>query len=132
MQSPTLLCLNDDKTALFVRKLVLEKEGFRVLTTTTAKEALELMGQEQVDLVIADHLLQDSTGVEVASVMKQRWPRVPIILLSGMVDPPEHRGVIDAFVSKVEGREVLITTIRRLLEPSPNAPGPHETGTPKS
>ncbi len=112
---PTLLCLNDEQNALFIRKVVLEKEGFRVLTATTAQDALEQMTQHQVDLVIADHLLSDTTGTEVAKQMKKRWRNIPIILLSGVMDQPEDLQGVDAFVSKLQGREVLFETIRRLL-----------------
>lgn len=113
---PTLLCLDDEQTALCVRKLVLETEGFRVLTAATAKNALEQMSEHHVDLVIADHLLSDSTGTAVAKMMKQRWPKTPIVLLSGVVDPPQNLEAVDAFVSKGEGRGVLLATIRRLLD----------------
>ena len=115
----TLLCLDDPQTPLFIRKLVLEKEGFRVFTATNAQNALEQMAEHHVDLVIADHLLRDTTGTDVAKEMKKRWPNVPIILLSGVIDQPDDLQGVDAFVSKVQGREVLFETIRHLL----NSPG---------
>jgi DNA-binding response OmpR family regulator len=113
---PTLLCLNDEQTALFVRKLVLEKEGFEVLTSTTANDALKLMSERPVDLVIADHLLSDTTGGEIEKEIKRRWPGTPVVLLSGMIERPEDTDAVDAFVSKVDGREALISTIWRLLD----------------
>lgn len=115
-EHPTLLCLNDEQTALFVRKLVLEKEGFEVLTSTTANDALKLMSDRPVDLVIADHLLSDTTGGEIAKEIKRRWPGTPVVLLSGMVERPDDTDAVDAFVSKADGREALISTIRRLLD----------------
>jgi CheY-like chemotaxis protein len=113
---PTLLCLNDDQTALFVRKLVLEKDGFEVLTTTTENDALRLMGERHIDLVIADHLLSDTTGGKVAEQIKERWPGIPIILLSGLTERPDDSDAVDAFVSKADGREAMIATVRRLLD----------------
>src|SRR4051812_27125680 len=107
----TLLCLSGPKTALFVRKMVLETEGFRVFTATTAEGALQQMAENHVDLVIADHLLSDTTGIDVAKEMKQRWPNVPIILLSGVLEPPDELDAVDAFVSKADGREVLVGTM---------------------
>ncbi len=112
---PTLLCLNDNKTALWVRKLVLERDGFRVLTATECNDALELLRKEQIDLVVADHVLQDTTGAEVAREMKRMRPGIPVVLLSGSLERPERTEHVDAFVSKIEGREALVATIRRLL-----------------
>ena len=37
----TLLCLDDQQTPLFIRKMVLETQGFRVLTATTGQSALQ-------------------------------------------------------------------------------------------
>jgi hypothetical protein len=48
--------------------------------------------------------------------MKQRWKGVPIVLLSGMLEPPESANSVDAFMSKADGREALVATIRRLLD----------------
>ena len=111
----TLLCLDDQQTPLFIRKMVLETQGFRVLTASTGEKALQQMAEHHVDLVIADHLLRNTTGTEVAKEMKKRWPSVPIILLSGAIDLPDDLHAVDAFVSKVQSREVLVETIRRLL-----------------
>ena len=111
----TLLCLDDQQTPLFIRKMVLETQGFRVLTATTGQSALQQMAEHHVDLVIADHLLRDTTGTEVAKEMKKRWSNVPIILLSGVIDVPDDLQGVDAFVSKAQGREVLFRTIRHLL-----------------
>jgi DNA-binding response OmpR family regulator len=112
----TLLCLNDNETALWVRKLVLEKEGFKVLTATEAHAALELMSREHVDLVVTDHILSDTTGLQVSHELKRCWPKVPIILLSGVVEAPDDIRPADAFVSKLDGREVLVAKIRELLK----------------
>ncbi len=112
---PTLLCLNDNEIALGIRKLVLEQEGFRVVTATEAAEALKIVREHSVDLVIADHILKDTTGAEVAKEMKNIRPGLPIILLSGNVERPAGSEHVDAFVSKGEGREALLMTISELL-----------------
>jgi DNA-binding response OmpR family regulator len=86
---PTLLCLDDQQTPLFIRKMVLETRGFQVLTATTGQSPFQQMAEHHVDLVIADHLLRDTTGTEIAKEMKKRWPNVPIILVSRVIDVPD-------------------------------------------
>ncbi len=125
-KAPTLLCLNDNETALWIRKLVLEQEGFRVVTATQAAEALKILREHSVYLVIADHILQDTTGAEVTKEMKNIRPGLPVILLSGNVERPAGSEHVDAFVSKGEGREALLTKISELLAGSKHR-GPNST-----
>ncbi len=116
---PAILCLNDDETALMIRELVLESKGYDVISTTHAQEALELVGSRPIDLVIADHLLRDSVGTDVAAEIKQLRPRLPVILLSGVVEKPEDMQNVDAFVHKTEGPEALLNAIDKFLGSRP-------------
>ena len=54
---PMILCVDDEENQLAVRKLVLEKEGFSVLTASSGQEALSLLACHQIDLVLSDHLM---------------------------------------------------------------------------
>jgi CheY-like chemotaxis protein len=112
----TLLCIDDDLTALYIRRLVLERAGYFVLYAGDARTAVEIFTDTHVDLVLSDHFLQETTGMEMAAEMKRLKPNVPIAILSGAVDPPE--GVLlhaDLFLSKTETPQTVLQKIAELL-----------------
>ena len=112
---PVILCIDDNELAVTVRKLVLEQAGYEVIVALTGEEGLRLVGTRHVDLVLSDHFLQGRTGTEIAGEIKAMRPNLPILLISGMVEPPEDADHVDGFVSKIDGREALLREIQRLL-----------------
>jgi DNA-binding NtrC family response regulator len=92
---------------------VLEKDGYSVLAATTASQALQMLRQSTVSLVISDHLLQGTTGTELAKEIKKIKPHVPILIYSGTT--PEHLGESDCFMSKTEPVETFLAMIGNLV-----------------
>jgi len=115
---PVILCIDDNAVALDIRKMVLEQGGFGVITAHDASEALAAFQANRIDLVLSDHLLKDTTGVEIARQMKQLKPAVPVVLYSGA--PPETMGPVDCFILKTEPPEYLLKRLHDLLRRSRN------------
>ena len=113
---PVILCVDDEVNPLTIRKYVLQKAGYEVLTADSAGRALEIIAVTHIDLIIADHLMPGMTGAELLAQVKQIHPTVPFLLLSGVNDLPAGAELADGFLSKVEGPEAMIATIRRLLK----------------
>jgi CheY-like chemotaxis protein len=111
----TVLCIDDDATALYVRKLVLESAGYFVLTAGDAETAMQLFTSSDVDIVLTDHFLEKTTGMELAGQMKKRKPNVPIVILSGAVELPEGVLHADLFLSKTEAPLTVLQRIAELL-----------------
>jgi CheY-like chemotaxis protein len=111
---PLILCIDDNEIALRIRRLVLERNGYRVLTSTEMAKGFDLFASHPVDLVITDHLLNESTAAELIHRMKQVKPEVPVMLFSGAAEVPEIEGM-DMFVSKLEPTEVVLSKIACLL-----------------
>ena len=61
-----ILAVDDEKSGLYFRKLILEHAGHSVLSATNVEEAMQLFRSNAVDLVITDHLLGRKTGAEMA------------------------------------------------------------------
>ncbi len=113
---PLILCVDDEANALQFRKLVLERAGYAVLTASCPKDALELFQNNNVDLVLSDHLLVGGTGTHLSQQMKQQRPEVPVAILSGVVEEPEGMGYADCFISKTDGPTEMLTAIAGLLK----------------
>jgi CheY-like chemotaxis protein len=116
----TILCVDDELTPLTVRKCVLQKAGFHVITAGSAKDALEILRTTSVHLVVSDHLMPQMTGVQLVAEVKRMHPTIPFMLLSGVNDLPDGAELADEFLSKLEGPEAMISRVQFLLANRPS------------
>ena len=116
-----ILFIDDEKPLVdFVREILTEL-GYEVVAHTSSPEALEQFSQQpdRFDLVIADVIMPDLTGLELAEAIMKLRPGVPVILCSGFVDPEKAKrakemGIKD-FIRKPFGVREFAETIRRVL-----------------
>lgn len=113
-----ILCVDDEPNSLVLRKLVLQKAGYDVLTANSAILALDVLASRQVDLVLSDQLMPGLTGTELARQIKNRWPSLPVILISGVNEIPADAGIADLFMSKVEGPVMMCRNVTDVLAKS--------------
>ena len=66
-------------------------------------------------IVVSDMRMPGMNGAELAREIKTKNPHLPVILISGVNDIPPGASVADAFVSKVEGPDVLGKRIAAVL-----------------
>ena len=112
----TVLCVDDEKIALRVRKIILEGHGFRVLTATNGEQGLALLDQHQVDLIVLDYYMPGMNGGDVAAEVRRRKPEVPIIFLSAYFSlPAAALELANAFITKGDPPDVLISKIEQLI-----------------
>jgi CheY-like chemotaxis protein len=111
---PLILCLEDNPTYLALRKKVLERDGYEVISVTTVGEAVKALRQFPICTTVADHLLQGATGTQLARDMKKIKPQVPIILFSGAV--PENLDGIDVYLNKGEPAAKFLEIVRAVVE----------------
>lgn len=109
-----ILSLEDRLPSQTMRKLVLENAGYIVLTATSGPDALRLLAESHVDLVLSDHFLRDELGTALAAQIKALWPEIPILLITGAEDIPETAHV-DGVVHKADGPTKLLVLIAQAL-----------------
>jgi len=83
------------------------------------KKALEAVRKQQVDLVIIDMLLENTTGVQVTIDLKSRYPNLYVLVLSMSDDPYHVKCAFQAgargYITKDEVSEKIIVAIRHVL-----------------
>jgi CheY-like chemotaxis protein len=110
-----ILCVDDEENQLAVRKLVLESKGYAVLTAPSGQQALALLAQHPVDLVLSDHLMPGLTGAELARQIKAQKPELPVILISAVNEIPADAAYADLFMSKLDGPIAMCENIAAML-----------------
>jgi CheY-like chemotaxis protein len=118
-KSNLVLCVDDEVVGLHVRKLLLERAGYRVLTAPNGPAGLEIFASEPIEVVVLDYSMPGMHGGEVAVRMRQVKPLVPILLLSAYVGlAPEVTSLVDLYMTKGEGAPVLLEKLEILLQPA--------------
>ena len=96
----TILCIDDNEQSLSIRKVMLETRGYRVLTSTSGEQALEMFQQGGIDLVLTDLVMPGLDGTELIHRIKAIAPHVPAILFSGTIKVYEKDTQADIFLPK--------------------------------
>lgn len=95
-------------------------DDIEVLDVSSCQSAFELVRQHQnLDLVLLDYHLPDMNGQEALDVFSSRHPELPIIMLSGFMNPLLMRQVLNkgavAFLPKSGNSDELLSAIRLIL-----------------
>jgi two-component system C4-dicarboxylate transport response regulator DctD len=110
---PLLLCVDDEKPALTLRKMVLEQNGYNVLTAIDCHAALDIVQKNAVSMVISDHMLGAESGIDLAADIKRLDPHIPIVILAGF--PPDSMANVDCFILKGEDPRKILRILRDML-----------------
>lgn len=111
--------------------LLLEFDGHEVRTAYTCESALALLEKSKFDLIISEYWLPGMKGDELAALIKQKWPDLPIIITTanmGEINRDDHpfTGVdclLDKPFSMSQLREAIIWVLDRYAESQPSGVG---------
>jgi CheY-like chemotaxis protein len=120
-----VLIVDDEPSLRALGKCILESQGYEVHCAEDGFEALAALKRALPDMIISDLQMPNMNGFEFLSVVRQRFPAVPVIVISGEfsdVSIPE-RVLADAFFPKGSYKPAaLFEKISELLEEPPKRP----------
>jgi two-component system response regulator GlrR len=118
MNTPTVLCIDDLPQTLELRKATLESYGYCVKIASSGHTAMRMLEDAPVAAVLLEYKLEGMDAEAVAYHIKQRFPDLPIILLSAYADMPQRiLWLVDEYVMKGELKERLVPIIERAIHP---------------
>lgn len=117
----TVLAVDDEEHILELIRYNLENAGYHVLQAENGEEALHLLDQKQIDLILLDWMLPEMDGIEVLKKIRNenKWRHLPVILLTAKGD--EISKVVgleigaDDYMAKPFGVHELVARIKALL-----------------
>jgi CheY-like chemotaxis protein len=116
-RSPCILVVDDEAQVRQFLEDLLTENGFDVKTAGDGREALGALTQERFDLVLTDLKMPGMDGWEMSEHLLVRYPRLPIVMLTGFGTAIEHqaqsRGI--PLLHKPVDAVELIRTIRKAL-----------------
>ena len=81
-----VLAVDDDPLVLMTIAAMLEDLGCDVVEASSAEQALDVLAQQKVQLVLTDQAMPHMTGSQLAEVIRHRYPALPVILATGYAD----------------------------------------------
>src|ERR1039458_6427416 len=124
MDSPTVLYIDDLPQALELRKATLESHGYCVKIASSGYPALKMLEETYVTAGLLEYKRKGMDAEAVACHIKQRFPSLPIILLSAYSEMPERiLWLVDDYVMKSELPERLVASMERAPRPHGLSPG---------
>jgi len=83
MAQSKILVVDDEQSVATTIKAILQLDGNEVTAVTTGKEALDLLGRQEFDVVLTDLRLDDLDGIEILRETQKLWPDTVSIMLTG-------------------------------------------------
>lgn len=119
-----ILVVDDEQDIRDLLGDFLEDEGHKIMTTGQAREAIDLVEQNQPELVILDIWLKESDldGIDILKHIKTKFPKIPVIIISGhgtieIAVVAVKQGAYD-FIEKPFNFDQLLIVVNRALEVS--------------
>jgi PAS domain S-box-containing protein len=85
-----ILAVDDDDLVLMNTAGMLEDLGHTVFQAANAADALRMLAQSSVDLVVTDHAMPGMTGAQLADAIEEAHPGLPVIIITGFAELPPH------------------------------------------
>jgi response regulator RpfG family c-di-GMP phosphodiesterase len=125
-EPPVVLFVDDEPSILSALRRLFRHQGYRVLLAESGRDGIAMLEAEPVDLVVSDMRMPEMDGASLLEQVRERWPTVGRILLTGYADIGStvaaiNRGQIHRYIAKPwDDRELVMCVqdglVRRRLE----------------
>ncbi len=117
---PAILILDDEPRSVESMLRILEEE-FEVHTATNVKQALSILEREWIQVLLCDQRMPDMSGVEFCAMVREQWPDLVRIIISGYTDSSDiidaiNQGGIYQFITKPWHPDELTLKLRNAVE----------------
>jgi DNA-binding NtrC family response regulator len=129
--STSILIVDDDQNVLEVLEARLLSAGFSIFRAENGRDALKLLQDHKIDLMISDMKMPGMSGMEVLGKARSLQPGLPIIFLTAYGSIPDavkavKAGAVDYLAKPFDGRE-LVYKLRKVLDECPGCAGEIES-----
>lgn len=118
---PVVLVVDDEKPIRQAMRRLLRRFPIDVVTTESAHDAIAILSEREVAVVVTDYMMPGMNGLELLTLIRQRWPRVIGIMITACSDvklaaEAVNQRLIRAFITKpwdlAELREQIMDAIK--------------------
>jgi len=114
-----ILVVDDDKNTRKLFRAVLESEGYTVFTAENGEDALDVMDEEHIDLVVLDVMMPEMDGYEFTKSLRECRNDLPVLMVSAKQLPADKKkgfmAGTDDYMTKPVDEEEMLLRIKALL-----------------
>lgn len=116
-----ILCVDDEPNILSAMRRMFMLSGFNIEEATSGAQALQKLEQQEFHLILSDMQMPEMNGAELLAQVRQRWPKVMRLMLTGTADLKTaisaiNEGEIYRYLTKPWNDEELVSTVKSALE----------------
>ena len=116
----SILIVDDEPALLYLCSEFIDAEGYQVFTAENAKQALEILEKESIDLMLSDVIMPEMDGFQLAAIVQNKYPDIKIQLASGFSDDRHLKSNNDSLnkelIHKPYNSKTILKRIRELLD----------------
>lgn len=119
MAAPTVLIVDDEFGLAEMLRDMLREHGYEVVLAINGRLALEVLGEQRVDIVLTDLMMPVMDGEELAAAMRksETYRDTPIILMTSLPTAvPQQRELVNAVLRKPFFPDQLLQTLRACFD----------------
>jgi DNA-binding NtrC family response regulator len=121
MRKLKVLFVDDEVNVLSALRRSLRREPYECIFAEGPEQALELLGEQAIDLVVSDHLMPNMDGLTFLKLVKKAYPEVLRVILTGHADlqmaiEAINEGEVYRFMTKPWNDIELKVTLKNLLD----------------
>ncbi len=119
---PAILIVDDEIRNIELLKAYLEPYNYKILTTSNGEEALNIVAENNIDLILLDVMMPGKNGFEVTKHLKtgEKTRAIPIVLVTALTEKADKiKGIeagCDDFISKPVDSSELLARVRSLMK----------------
>ncbi|MGC9471470.1 MAG: response regulator [Bacteroidales bacterium] len=109
-----ILVIDDSNTNVVLLDVVLQKEGYDVITASSAREALAYLEKDKPDLILLDILMPQTNGLELLEKIRQepQMADLPVIMITAVgndnyKEKAQELGAVDYFEKPIDVTQVI-------------------------
>jgi CheY-like chemotaxis protein len=120
LMNKKILIVDDDPRNIFALKLTLKSRGYQIVSCTMAQEAIQILKENTVDIILMDMMMPEMDGYEAVKIIRNTpvMSQIPVIAVTAQAMPEDRQKCLDAgaqdYVSKPIDVDQLITAIEKL------------------
>jgi len=117
-----ILIVDDEPSIIVPVQFLMEQNGYDVMIAFSGEEAMEIIAEKKVDLILLDIMLPVIDGFEVCQRVREnpQWDKIKIILLTALgSDANVEKGLAlgaDAYITKPFSNIEMVNKVKELLE----------------
>ena len=122
VQAFTVLVVDDDNLVLDALTGIVEAKGVRVLSASSAIQAMRIIAQQRVDLLVTDIVMPHQTGIELAREAKKLRPDIQVIFATGYYSRVKEAHELGILLYKPIRAHEIEAELDRFLRPRGGVP----------